>query len=407
MAKKTKGNFSVPGVDFPTGKNSQNDMQPVPANNIDDDRRIRNCSQARELYNRLYQENWKRAQIFAQVDNQIDGGRPFDPAELTRNGEDWRTNANFKDAESAFNRAYLPYWKMVNEVPRKVAIRLHTMSPHRPKFEIAMAEAFDMFIDDWIQDYYVNFLGFSSDFVKYGPGLVMFPDAKTPRFKWAKFVQMLWPRRTPITIGDWDLVCMKGDMSASELWRNIRSKKDRKNSQDAGWKPEMVEMAIKLASPWSSNLSYFDPAQYQDMLEANDLVIGGVWPQVQVVHLWATNHQKNKVMHYIFTEKSDVPDYLYESAEESDSFEKIFGGAFYGVGRNGLIHTVRGFGVRNYYYATTINRTKCRFLDAGTFGLGMNFKRSDNTPSESPPVENYSMVNIFPAELEQFQYSQT
>ena len=46
------------------------------------DRRISNCAQARELYNRLYLENQLRAQSFAQIRNQIEGGRPLDPDDL-------------------------------------------------------------------------------------------------------------------------------------------------------------------------------------------------------------------------------------------------------------------------------------------------------------------------------------
>jgi len=125
---------------------------------------------------------------------------------------------------------------------------------------------------------------------------------------------------------------------------------------------------------------------------------------VTVVDLWASNREGTKVRHYIFTEKSDVNEYLYEADEEGDDFRKIFGAVFYGAGSNGLIHSIKGFGVMNYYYATAINRTKCRALDSGTFAMGMNFVKGDNTPEGSPPVENVSMLNIFPTGLQQLQW---
>jgi hypothetical protein len=58
----------------------------------------------------------------------------------------------------------------------------------------------------------------------------------------------------------------------------------------------------------------------------------------------------------------------------------------------------------NYYYATVINRSKCRLVDSATFSMGMNFVKGDNTPAEAPPVENYSMINVFPVGMTQLQW---
>lgn len=369
------------------------------------DRRIANCSAARELYTRLYLEDQWRAQSRAQIRNQIEGGRPFDPAELQRNGEaSWRSNVNFNDARAAFARVSLPYWKMVNEVPRRISVKLHTKAPHADQWALVMAEAFDRFLDDWGADYFMQFSGFCDDFVMYGPGYVMWPDTKTPRYKWAQATQLLFPKRTKVSVDDWELVCLRREITASELVNLIRNKRERGLSKTMGWKPEAVMKAIKMASPGPDSTRYTDPNYFQDMVVANDLVIGGVWPPVEVVDLWATSRDGKKIRHYIFTQKSDVQDYLYEADEEAETFRQIFGPCFDGVGPNGMIHAVKGFGVRNYYYMTAINRTKCRMLDSATFAMGMNFIKSDNTPDGSPPVENVSMLNVFPSGLTQLQW---
>jgi hypothetical protein len=417
MARKSS-NVSVPGNDA--------SLQ-ITSVLGDPTRRIRDCGQARELYTRLYLENQRRAAVYAQVRNQIEGGMPFNADDLRSNGEAWRTNVNFRDAEAAFFRAYLPYWKMVHEVPRKASFSIHEQSPDVAKWEVGMAEAFDRFIDDWGSDYYMQFQGATRDFVKFGPGYVMWPDGRTPRFKWAQTVQMYFPKRTKANVDDWELICLKREMNAAQLYEKIGSKEDQENSTKAGWNTRMVagtlgsimpktdaqkrgwnkaatELAIQIAAPTPSANRYFDPNYYQDLVVNNDLVIGGVWPPVVVVDLWARKKGSSKVGHYIFTEKSDVPDFLYQADEEAEGFRQIFGTLFYDIGENGLLHSVKGFGVKNYYYATTINRTKCRLIDAVTFSAGMNFIRTDNAPDESPPVENYSMVNIFPQGLTQLQY---
>lgn len=369
------------------------------------DRRIANCGAARELYTRLFLEAQWRNQSYAQVRNQIEGGRPFDPAELQRNGEaSWRSNVNFNDARAAFARVSLPYWKMVNEVPRRISVKLHSIAPHADQWAIIFAEMFDRFLDDWGADYYMQFSGMCDDFVMYGCGYPMWPDTKTPRYKWAQATQLLFPKRTKVSVDNWELVCLRREITASELVNLIRNKRERGLSKTMGWKPEAVMKAIKMASPGPDSTRYTDPNYFQDMVVANDLVIGGVWPPIEVVDLWATSRDGKKIRHYIFTQKSDVQDYLYEMDEEATSFREIFGPCFDGIGSNGMIHAVKGFGVRNYYYMTAINRTKCRMLDSATFAMGMNFIKQDNTPDGSPPVENVSMLNIFPPGLTQLQW---
>jgi len=406
MAKRRKKSLIDKMLPESASASPATDSSPFEVGSVSayNDRRIANVDQARELYVRLYLENQARANSFAQIRNQIEGGRPFDPAEIIRNGEAWRSNVNFNDARAAFNRIVLPYWKMINEVPRRASVKLHSQAPHADLWGQMMAEAFDMFLDDWGPDYQMNFMGFIHDLVMFGPGFVMWPDQRTPRYKWAQTTQLLFPKRTKTSVDAWELVGLRREMTANELVDLVRDSGERKRSKDSGWNPAAVMQAIKLAAPGPNSTRYFDPTYWQDMIVANDLVIGGVWPPVSVIDLWAVSRDGKKVRHYIFTEKSDVQEYLYEADEEAESFRQIFGSCFYGVGANGLIHSVKGFGVQNYYYMTAINRTKCRMLDSSTFAMGMNFVKSDNTPDGTPPVENVSMLNVFPAGLQQLQW---
>lgn len=366
------------------------------------DRRISDCSQARELFVRLQRENQQRALSYSQIRNQIEGGQPFDPAVLRRNGESGRTNCNFNDARAALKRAILPYFKMVNEVPRKMAITVHSKAPQAYDWGIIMAEAADRFFDDWGADYFLQFEGFITDMVSFGPAYFMWPDDISPRAKWAQTVQILFPKRTKANVDDWELVALRREMTADQLISKVRDDKGTALSKKSGWNPDMIKKAIALAAPQVVQSRLLDPNFWQDLVVANDLVIGGVWPPIAVVDVWAKQESdQGKICHYIFTEKSDVGDYLYDSPEPVDEFRKLFAPVFYDVGSNGLIHAIKGFGVMNYYYATVINRMKCKAADAVGLTMGLNFTKDDDAPEESPPVQNYSFLNIFPKGLNQ------
>lgn len=366
-------------------------------------RRIGSVSDARQLFVQLEFENQLRAQSWAQVRNQIEGGRPFDPAQLQRNGELWRTNVNFRDAEAAFLRAKIPYWKKVHEVPRIVSVTLHSKAPMADQWGMMMAENFNRFIDDWGADYQKNFMCFIGDFVKYGPGYVMWEDVRKCRYKHVSAIQMRFPKRTKANVDDWELVGVRREMTVTQLLEKVRDAKAKKDSKEAGWNETAILEAIQMAAPGPSNTRFLDPNYWQDMLISNDLVIGGIWPTIIVVDLFAKEHD-GQIRHFIFTEKADVGEYLYCNYEEADSFRQIFGTCFYDTGENGLIHTVRGFAVKNYYYMTTVNRTKCRIVDGATFAMSLNFTRDSNTVDESPPVEAYSAVNVFPTGMTQLQF---
>ncbi len=293
---------------------------------------------------------------------------------------------------------------MVNEVPHKMSIKVESFSPHASQWGIVMEECVDKWFDEWT-DYYLQFSGWADDNVMYGVGNVMWPDGETPRYVWCQAVQTMFPKRTKANVDQWELVCLRRELTVDQLISHIKDGPERERSSTAGWNPKAILQAIKLSQPGPQSVRYFDPNYWQDMMVCNDLVIGGVWAPVSVVDIWAKSRDGKSIRHYIFTERSDVQEYLYEADEEAENFKQLFGPVFYGAGSNGLIHSIKGFGVMNYYYATTINRTKCRLIDSATFAMGMNFTQGDDTPTESPPVQNYSAVNVFPKGLEQLKIS--
>jgi hypothetical protein len=272
------------------------------------------------------------------------------------------------------------------------------MSPDTPKWNVALAECFDDFLDDWGEDYQMQFSGVADDLIMFGAGHPMFTDCQSPRYIWAQTTQVMFPRRTKISTDKWELVVIKREMTASELIEKVRDDKTKKESERCGWNGEAVMKAIQLAAPQSQQTRFLDPNYFQDIIVSNDLVIGGVWPPIQVVDIWAKNRD-GTIQHSIFTERADVGNYLYDQKDAADTFRDIFGSIFYGAGANGMIHQVKGFGVLNYYYATAINRMKCKALDAVGMTMGLNFVKEDNTPDGTPPVENHSFLNIFPKGL--------
>jgi hypothetical protein len=368
-------------------------------------RRIKDAKSARAVYETYRRNDGPRVKQMASVRNQIDGGRPFDPAQLARNGEDWTTNVNFRDAESSYNRTYLPYWKMVHDVPNKIAATVELNTPKADTMGKAVAECFDLFLDDWGADYFFQFMLSAGDFVKFGPGYVMWPDgdrkSPSPRFKHARTEYVKLPKRAKANIADWEISAVEGEMTVSELWSKIRNRGATNRSNYVGWKSDMVKKAIALCM--KQDATQCDGANWtkiQDNIVSNDLAAAEEGAPLEIVRMYVRGHD-GKIAYYVFSKSELVPDFLCASEDYADEFKHCIGGLFYDVGSGGLVHSIKGFGIKNYYFSILQNRMKSRMMDAATLSMAFNFQREDDGASESPPVENYGAINVFPRGLKQ------
>jgi len=370
------------------------------ASKPDNSRRIKNAEKARSTFKRHWDDASLRRLTMQQTRNQLEGGLPFDPALLKRNGMSWMTNVNFGDAKATFDKTYLPYWKMVHDVPNKIAVVCHSKSPHSAKWAKAIAEAFDLFLEDWGSDYFAQFMMFTQDFVKFGPGYAMWDDKENPRFKHVRAENIVLPKRATASLDEWEICSFKRDMSVSELWKKIRSEKESERAEHVGWDPASVKDAIRLCKGGGKALGGSDWTTVQDEVTSNDIAISDDWAPIEVVYQYVKDFE-GKISCRIFTESDIVKDYLYEDTDCADSFGHVIGALFYDVGVAGLIHTIKGFAIKNYDFSVLQNRAKSRMMDSASMAMAMNFTKTQDTPDEAPPVESYGAVNIFPQGLKQ------
>lgn len=366
-------------------------------------RRVKTVADARAIYTKFLWDNSLRSETIVQTRLQLEGGRPYDPGVMIANGTAWQTNVNFGQAQATCERVMLPFHKMVNDVPHKAAFTIDTRSPHKEKFQAAMAECFDLFLYDWASGYDLNFRRFVSNFVKYGPGIVQFSDSESPRYNTVNVERMYFPKNCRMCPDEWEVIALVRDMPATELYSKIRDKKTAERSALAGWNRKAVEQTIvEAAGNAGPNMpNYMDYTILADQLVNNDISVTTPFQPITCVWLYVKNF-KGEIGCYVFTQQGGVNDFLYEDDKAAESFRHLFGAVWYDTGVDGMVHSIKGFGIKNYFYSALQNRMKSRFVDSATVSMGMNFQYADNnTPDETPPVENYGPFTIFPTGLNQ------
>jgi hypothetical protein len=386
----------TPKLDKPSSSPASSDFAQAQEN-----RRIKDVGGARTIYNRLVQDNVLRSNTIANTRNQLEGGRPFNPSELEAQGAAWQTNVNFGDAQAARDRDFLPYWKMINDVPHRGTFKIDSNSPDSDKWAVAFSEAFDEFHEDWSADYWTQFMKFAKNFVDFGPGIVQWTEPNTPRYKAVNVQRVYWPKNTQMSPDEWEVMMFVRDVSATELYGYIRTKDKERQSKAAGWNIDAIKAAIVQMKDGGQFPDYRDYTRYQDLLVNNDIVITSPFQPMSVVWLYVKNFD-GKIGCYVFPQNKGVEDFLYEDDSATESFRHLLGAVWYDTGTDGMIHSIKGFGIKNFFFSQLINRTKCRLVDGGTLAAGLNFQYSgENIPEESPPVENYGPFTVFPNGLQQ------
>jgi hypothetical protein len=379
----------------------------APKSEVEEGRRVKDVQSARSIYDRMVADNDLRSRTIAQTRNQLEGGRPFDPAALEAQGAAWQTNVNFGDAQASRDRTLLPYWKMINDVPHKAAFTIESGAPQTEKYQAAFADAFDEFLKDWGADYFQQYMQMAANFVNYGPGIVQWGDDVNPRYKNVNVQRMYFPMNCQMSPDDWEVVALVRDMTASELYEKIRDPKTSERSEYAGWKKEAVQDFIIQSSNNGVMPDVRDYTRVSDKLVNNDIAVTTPFMPMPTVWLYVKQFakpgdKKRKISCCVFTPNSGVDDFLFEDDDCAESFRHIFGPVWYNTGTDGMVHSIKGFGIKNYYFSALSNRMKSRFVDSATVSLGVNFQYNDsNTPDETPPVENYGPFTIFPNGLTQ------
>lgn len=368
---------------------------------VEEQRRIKDVESARSIWNRMATDNNLRFQQIVNVRNQLEGGRPFDPRALEDQGAAWQTNINFGDAQSDRDKTLLPFFKMVNDVPNLISVTIPGSGNNQSKYQQAFAEAFDEFRWDWGAGYDVEQRNFFSNYVNFGPGIVHWPDPSSPRYKAVNVQRVLWPKNARMSPDEWDVMAFTQDMSPSDLYKKVRTPKESERSEYLGWNAEAIKAAIVT---FNSGVLSPDPRDYtrwQDLLVNNDIAVATPFEPLQLVWLLVKQFS-GKIGCYVFTQQGGVKDFLFKKEDYSEDFRHILGAVWYDTGTDSMIHSIKGFGIKNYFFSILKNRFKSRVIDGATMALGMNFQRSDeNIPDESPPIENYGPVTIFPPGITQ------
>lgn len=374
------------------------------------DRRIKDANAARTVWSKMRASSAPRREKWAQVQNQLDGAPPMVNADLIAKGQGWRTNINFRDASSTMEQVLVSYWRLLHDTTNLAAVSyLEEDDPNAERWENIFQQNFNRFIDDWGADYVRNYLLFSQNHVAFGVGVSFWNDSYSPRWEAVRVGEIEVPVRSKASVEKLSVVGVRQEMELELLWDLVRTPAARKISESRGWNSKEIEkiLAVKLLNKNANSeaVTGSDTLEVQRLMRDNALGATTGHDPFKLVHIFIKDYD-GKISRMIFCEGKEMQNdaFLFDDADiarRPESMTEILGAVFFDAGNGDWLGT-KGFGVKNFQLASTMNRLKSRAVDR-TLLDGLNFKDLSDGVREVIPITNHGPFNFLPKDVEQVQ----
>jgi hypothetical protein len=181
--------------------------------------RLGNAGNARQLVNRLKQEDDTRMYRYTRIMGLLDGNPPWAQKKLNDIGQGHRANFNLREGEGMVDAAKTPYYDLVFEVPQFAQINFQI-----PGFDPSVLKDWDGVISEEYHEVLAAWPGFDQNiqlhqwqFVVNGVGPVFWPHGLSWHSEATKTRKVLVPMETKANVDQLELCVVLHSYRADEL----------------------------------------------------------------------------------------------------------------------------------------------------------------------------------------------
>lgn len=322
--------------------------------------RFINATNAWNIYEKIRNEDSTDAQKRARIAGLIDGNRPYNEATLQAKGQSWRSNVNFREAESIRDSNAAAYWSLLIEVAQLVNVTLkHDPDDIREaEDEQIIAEEFTAMMFEW-QGFFYNMMLHAGEMLTYGIGPVIWGDQFDWRFKAIPRGNFKIPPRTKSSIDKVDMFFVNDTMSVHEL---LKFTELPEIAKEMGWNVKEIKKVLidmfwdDKAKSTTNKYSKSSWENTQQMIKNNDTGIEfDDADELQIVHAFIRNTTDRKISHYIIVEEEARSEYLLEAKSVHTDMSEVLNPFVYNIG-DGWFRSIKGLGHRMFQSVEMSNR---------------------------------------------------
>lgn len=352
--------------------------------------RLKNASSARAIYMLYRGDDDRSSRNRALQQDLLDGGTPYDVAELEEANQPDTTNLNVGGAKQQLKRAMAPFYRLVRQERLLTVSTLYGADEDKPDYNAILAEEISR---TWREGKQTAFqtLRTLKNMIWDGIGVIHWPDDLDWRIRGSGLGQFFFPRQIFANEDEVECPCCVEEYTVTRLWRCIQFPE---TATANGWDTDAVKMAMHKVT---TNIpAYQSWEKLEEELKNNDLGVSTRLPVIRLVNMWVQEFD-GTVSHYLFTEEpTDSEDFLYCSRQKYKSMTEAFVIFMNGIGTNTKLHGIRGMGYDIYAEEQQLNRSYSRLIDQGMLASSIMLKPKDENTLNAVAMQyfgNLAMVH--------------
>jgi len=346
--------------------------------------RIKDAKSAHAIYTSIRNADDASSIDRQKIQSMLDGEPPYSPQQLKSLGQGYRANLNFGEAAAALETSLSAYSDLVNSVDRLASVKTSEGDPaQKVEWENIIAEEFHRTITDWDEFFYKQQM-LAHQFVSQGVGVAYFEDNRSWKWSVCGLKDFKVPRGTPACDTKVEVATIERHYLVGELYQFIENPKI---ATELGWNVEETRRAILLSTDNGTSSNSRDWERLQEELKNNDLMYSHARSKVvRCIHYFVKEFD-GTISHYIATRAGDSDDFLFQKPSRFKHANEAFVLFSYGIGTNGLLHSVRGLGYKLFPFIQLSNRMRNAIVDGAMLSSALMIQ-----PATGEDVSNLSLM---------------
>lgn len=371
--------------------------------------RIANASDASAIADAIIYGGQERSRLDAEKKGMFDGNPPYNRAKLRQEAQAWRANVNFLEGKAASSAALVPFYDLFAGAKYYAQVRTNQGNEEDKEYwSEVITEEFDRMLKRY-NGFDFNMQQMFTDLIRYGRGLLMWPDATTDWwFKCVPQHKAHVPNGTDANAGNLEILVVRQQYKVHELFAYIE---DRELAKEIGWDVNGVVQAIINAMPetQSDASTSYDYFWLQQRIKDHDLYEGVRCSTVSVRHILVREFE-GRVSHFIVEEYKGEPKrsartngsetdqqkrFLLQSINRFEEFNQAVA-VFFLETSDGSWNGAQGLGHDIFSAMALKDRTKCAAIDLMFLRTGINLQAQNANAAQKANLIRFGPLNILP-----------
>lgn len=394
--------------------------------------RVSSVQAARNIFNDCLLAQEPLSRVRARIRGIVNGNPPYDPDELKRLGQGWRTNFNAREAEAIIDANSSALWEMQHDLFVFARFRArdpnHRYSPTNGlDYGQILSEEYTQVLRDW--DRWPVFTDLIiHDSMETGIGAAIWSDSKAVFPSWHNISSFVFPSKATTEVEDLDFFFLCDEIPLHRIFDIVRA--DPKKAKEEGWDLTVVrDYLVSLFGYGSSQTSESPEDRYrmpaweavQQMIRNNDPAVQTrQFEGVKIVRLFVRDLTGSSgVTQYIFTEELVQTQSPQDPSDEAVSFNDRFlfmrenqfrsmpeclWLLLYSYG-DGFLSSVKGLGHRILPHCEISNRLICSTFDSGILSSSLLLQPKSGIDFSKMSILRVGPLTYIPEHVEAIQTS--